>query len=42
MERGLIWQPQRHYAGFDCGVPADSHNSVRKSMDYCRQIWDEA
>lgn len=31
----------QHYLGFECGIPGDFAECVRKSMDYCRQIWDE-
>lgn len=30
------------YLGFECGVPGDWEDSMRKSMDYCRKVWDEA
>ena len=31
----------QHYLGFECGVPGDFEESVKKSMDYCRKVWDE-
>ncbi|MGE5532317.1 MAG: sugar phosphate isomerase/epimerase family protein [Bacteroidota bacterium] len=30
------------YLGFECGVGGDWEDSIRKSMDYCRKVWDEA
>lgn len=31
----------QHYLGFECGIPGEFEESVRKSMDYCRKVWDE-
>lgn len=30
------------YLGFECGVAGDFEDEMRKSMDYCRKVWDEA
>lgn len=30
------------FLGFECGISGDWEDAVRRSMDYCRRLWDEA